>query len=91
MFDYVFLRGDGNKGASYKPTWKPEWRLPPGVKGGRVAAQVFFWCAVSAIPVYWVSLNKESKTKQPDIYMIQKQKAREERMRWIESDDMPRH
>ncbi len=90
MYEYVFLQGKGNKGASYKPTWKPDWRLPPGVKGGRVALQVAFWLGVSAIPIVWVSGNKDMGQKQPDIYMIQKQKAREERMRWIESDDMPR-
>jgi hypothetical protein len=89
MFEYVFLKGDGNKGVSYKPTWKPDWRLPPGVKGSRVALQVLFLCGLSAIPVVWMSSNKESTTRQPDVYMIQKQKAREERMRWIESDDMP--
>ncbi|KAG2430251.1 hypothetical protein HXX76_010349 [Chlamydomonas incerta] len=91
VFDYVFLKGEGNKGPSFKPTWKPDWRLPPGVKGSRVFAQVVFWCGVSAIPVVFLSNNKEATTKQPDIYMIQKQKAREERMRWIESDDMPKH
>ncbi len=53
--------------------------------------QVLFWCGVSAIPVVWATSHKDSKTKQPDIYMLHKQKAREERMRWIESDDMPTH
>lgn len=87
MFDYVFVKGEGNKGASYKYTWKPDWRMPPGVSGARVALQVAFLCAVAAIPVWMVS--SETKAKQPDVYMIQKQKAREERMRWIQSDDMP--
>ncbi|PNH10250.1 hypothetical protein TSOC_003057 [Tetrabaena socialis] len=91
MFEYVFAKGEGNKGVSYKATWKPDWRLPPGVSGTRVAAQVAFLCGIAAIPVLWVSSNAESKTKQPDIYMLKKQQAREERMRWIESDDMPRH
>ena len=91
MFDYVFVQGKDNKGASYKYTWKPDWRMPPGVSGRNVALQVAFWCAVAAVPV-WVMpkmLTGEGKEKRPDVYMLKKQQAREERMRWIQSDDMP--
>lgn len=89
MFDYVFVRGEGMKGASYKYTWRPDWRMPPGVKGSRVAIQVVLLCALAAVPVWVLPLVVPTKEKKPDIYMIQKQKAREERMRWIQADDMP--
>ncbi|KAG2492358.1 hypothetical protein HYH03_009306 [Edaphochlamys debaryana] len=89
VFDYVFAKGEGNKGASYKRTWKPDWRSPPGIKGSRIALQVLGLCALCALPVVFVSSREGAREKQPDVYMIQKQKAREERMRWIESDDMP--
>lgn len=39
QYDYVFLKGEGNKGVSYKYTWgSGTWRLPPGVKASKVCA-----------------------------------------------------
>lgn len=93
MFDYVFLKGEGSKGISYKPTWKPDWRMPPGFKGTSVILQVVAVSVLCAIPVYGLPVlyppTEEQKQKK-DAHAVQKQQAREQRMRWINSDEMPR-
>ncbi|MEW5297137.1 MAG: hypothetical protein WDW38_005958 [Sanguina aurantia] len=95
QFNYVMLQGEGNKGASYKYAWKPDWRMPPGVKGSQVLLQVIGILGIAAIPVYvWPFLNgpayREQESKKVSKTAQAKQKAKEERMKWISSDDMPR-
>ncbi len=51
-YSYLQAKGEGNKGASYKYTWRPDWRVPPGVSQWKVLAQVVALCAIAAIPVY---------------------------------------
>lgn len=93
QFDYVFVRGEGNKGASYKYTWKPDWRMPPGVKFSRVVLGTAVALGLAAIPVYVVPYFKgpvpAEEQQRMDHYAVAKQKNREERMRWIKSDGMP--
>jgi hypothetical protein len=92
----VFAKGAApNLGASYKYTWKPDWKLPPGVRPLRVFLGVSFWIGLAAVPVFvWPSLRgpkseQEVANKKPDVYARIKQHNREERMRWIQSPDMP--
>jgi hypothetical protein len=54
QFAYVMAKGEGNKGASYKYTWRPDWRLPPGVSQPRVFLQVAFWLGLAAVPVWGI-------------------------------------
>mmetsp|Transcript_43444 Transcript_43444/g.130317 ORF Transcript_43444/g.130317 Transcript_43444/m.130317 type:complete len:105 (-) Transcript_43444:384-698(-) len=95
QYDYVFLRGEGNKGVSYKYTWKPDWKLPPGVKGGRVALGVAFWLSIAAVPVFLMPMlrgpktEEELKAKKPNMYAVIKERNREERQKWIDNPDMP--
>jgi len=93
QYDYVFLKPDGNKGVSYKYTWKPDWKNPPGVKQSKVFLGVCFWLGLAAIPVYiWPYVRgpkSDNEQKKQDIYAIMKQKNREERMKWAQSEDMP--
>jgi hypothetical protein len=94
QFDYVFLKPEGNKGVSYKYTWKPDWKLPPGVKLSRVALGVSFWLSLAAFPVFaWPFLRgpktEAEKNAPPNPYAQIKERNREERMRWIQSVDMP--
>lgn len=93
QFDYVFIKGEGNKGASYKYTWKPQFLLPPGVRPSRVFLGVAFWCSLAAIPVfvwpYFRGPRPDAEKAKPNIYAVIKEKNREERMKWIQSEDMP--
>lgn len=52
QWDYVFVKGEGNKGANYKYQWKPEMRFPPGVSQKRVFLGLAAILGISAIPVY---------------------------------------
>lgn len=91
-FSYLMVKGEGSKGASYKYTWKPDWRLPPGVRQGKVFLQVLGICAVAAVPIYLMPLlsgKSEEQLKKENVYMAMKKKAREERMKWIKDDGMP--
>ncbi|KAG1663133.1 hypothetical protein FOA52_000655 [Chlamydomonas sp. UWO 241] len=94
-FSYVFLKGEGNKGASYKYTWKPDWKLPPGVKPLSVAAGVAFWLSLAAIPIFVLPAFRAPPTeeqlaaKKPNPYAQIKERNREERMKWIQKPDMP--
>ncbi len=49
-------QGVGNKGASYKYTWRPDWRLPLVVNQGKVLLHVAFWLGLAAIPVYMLPM-----------------------------------
>ena len=96
QFDYVFLKPEGNKGVSYRYTWgRGQWRLPPGVKPSRVALGVAFWLSIAAFPVFaWPYLRgpkseAELKARPPNPYAAIKERNREERLRWIQSVDMP--
>ena len=59
----------------------------------RVFLGVSFWIGLAAVPVFvWPSLRgprEEEVAKKPDVYARIKQRNREERMRWIQSPDMP--
>ncbi len=63
MFEYVHVKGEGNKGASYKYTWKPSWKMPPGVKGSVVLLQVCGWLSLAAVPVYIYPMWRGPKTE----------------------------
>jgi len=94
QFDYVFLKPKGNKGVSYKYTWKPDWRLPPGVRPLRVGLAVSFWLGLAAFPIFvWPYIrgpkSEEEAKAPPNVYAVIKERNREERMRWIQSVDMP--
>mmetsp|Transcript_19070 Transcript_19070/g.32671 ORF Transcript_19070/g.32671 Transcript_19070/m.32671 type:complete len:111 (-) Transcript_19070:1024-1356(-) len=92
QFAYVMAKGEGNKGASYKYKWRPDWRLPPGVNQRKVVLQVGVCLCLAAIPVWglpYLRRNEPVQPKKEDAYMATKKKNREERMKWIESDDMP--
>ena len=95
QFDYVFAKpSEPNKGTSYKYAWgRGTWRLPPDVKPLRVMLGVSFWLSLAAFPVFvWPYLRgpkSEAEKGPPNIYAVIKEKNREDRMRWIQSVDMP--
>lgn len=75
-------------------SWKPDWRFPPGVSQWRVLFGVVAIMGISAIPVWgvpwWRGGISEQEQAQRDRGSVAKQKAREARLQYIQSDDMPR-
>ncbi|KAL6760255.1 hypothetical protein V8C86DRAFT_3090425 [Haematococcus lacustris] len=90
QFDYLMARGEGNRGASFKYTWKPDWRLPPGVNQTKVFLQLAVVLGLAAIPVYVLPMTQPVEgEREEDFYVQIKRRKKEDRMKWINSDDMP--
>uniref|UniRef100_A0A7S0WXQ1 Uncharacterized protein n=1 Tax=Chlamydomonas leiostraca TaxID=1034604 RepID=A0A7S0WXQ1_9CHLO len=93
QFDYVMAKGEGNKGASYKYQWKPDWRMPPGLNKGKLALQLAFCLGLAAVPVWGLPYLRgpkdETAQAHADMYMVAKKKNRDDRLKWLNSDDMP--
>lgn len=92
QFDYAFVKGDGNKGVNYRNyKWLPEWRNPPGLKRGKVFLGVSALLVLAAFPVWGLPLlTPKSEPQKDSMHMQTKQRLREERMRYAQSDDMPK-
>lgn len=100
QYDYVFVKPEGNKGLSFKHTGRQRhFSMPPGVSGTRVFLQVAGILALCAIPVWGMpyitgrsaeEAEKQAKEKpKEDFYTLAKQRQREQRMKWVTSDEMP--
>mmetsp|Transcript_19446 Transcript_19446/g.35092 ORF Transcript_19446/g.35092 Transcript_19446/m.35092 type:complete len:94 (+) Transcript_19446:57-338(+) len=73
----------------------PSWHVPPGFKPLKVFSISAVLLGISAIPVWGLPWSEKSseedakRKKEEDFYMRMKKKNRDERYRWINSDDMP--
>uniref|UniRef100_A0A7S3VRW3 Uncharacterized protein n=1 Tax=Dunaliella tertiolecta TaxID=3047 RepID=A0A7S3VRW3_DUNTE len=82
---------------SLKFSFSPDFRLPPGVKGSRIALSVLAALGISAIPIWGLpyisgsqqAMSKEEQEQKELVFMYAKKRNREKRMEWIHSDEMP--
>jgi hypothetical protein len=68
QFDYLMARGEGNKGVSYRRTWRPDWRSPPGVSHSRVFLQLMAVLGIAALPMYFLSRCADVSDQCPSEY-----------------------